>query len=148
MQGLRRIDVHTHILPEQLPDFNAKFGETGYVTVEHGVSCNCNVRPPDHYLFCLQDASTHCVFVQAKMWKDGKMFREIEPNCWSPEHRLKECDETNVTVQVLSTVPVLFNYWAKPEQCMETSRFLNDHIAQICRASPDRFIGILCFQCR
>jgi aminocarboxymuconate-semialdehyde decarboxylase len=33
-------------------------------------------------------------------------------------------DETQVTMQVLSTIPVLFNYWAKPVDGYETSRFL------------------------
>ena len=51
-------------------------------------------------------------------------------------------DETNVTMQVLSTIPVLFNYWAKPEHGYETARFFNDHIAQCVVFEPTRFIGI------
>ena len=82
-----------------------------------------------------------CASTQAKLWKDGKMFREIQPNCWSPETRLAECNDAGVTVQVLSTVPVLFNYWAKPADCLEISQFLNDHIADVCRTHPTRFIG-------
>jgi aminocarboxymuconate-semialdehyde decarboxylase len=42
---------------------------------------------------------------------------------------------------VLSTVPVMFNYQAKPEDTLQLSRFLNDHIASICRKAPHRFIG-------
>lgn len=49
---------------------------------------------------------------------------------------------TEVSVQVLSTIPVLFNYWAKPQHGLETSRFFNDHIAQCVDLHPDRFIGI------
>jgi aminocarboxymuconate-semialdehyde decarboxylase len=55
---------------------------------------------------------------------------------------MKEMDETEVTMQVLSTIPVLFNYWAKPEHGYETSRFFNDHIAQSVLEKPERFIGI------
>ena len=36
---------------------------------------------------------------------------------------------TNVDVQVLSTVPVMFNYWAKPEHTADLSRMLNDDLA-------------------
>ena len=69
------------------------------------------------------------------------MFRAIEANCWSPEVRIEECNATNVDVQVLSTVPVLFNYSAKPDVCLEISQFLNNHIDDICKRHPDRFIG-------
>lgn len=51
-------------------------------------------------------------------------------------------DMTEVSTQVLSTIPVLFNYFAKPEHAHETSRFFNDHIAQCVDHHPSRFIGI------
>jgi hypothetical protein len=44
--------------------------------------------------------------------------------------------------QVLSTIPVLFNYDAKPADTLDCARFLNDHIAQICREDPAHFIGL------
>jgi aminocarboxymuconate-semialdehyde decarboxylase len=37
---------------------------------------------------------------------------------------------------------VLFNYWAKPADCLETSRFLNDHIADTVAKDSQRFIAI------
>lgn len=71
-----------------------------------------------------------------------KVFREIEDNSWSATKRIEECDHTGVNIQVLSTVPVMFNYWAKPEQTYDLSRYLNDHIAQVAADNPDRFIGL------
>ncbi len=73
---------------------------------------------------------------------DGKFFREIESNCWDPAQRLEECDAAGVPVQVLSTVPVMFSYWAKPEHGLDLSRFLNDHLAAVVRGSPRRFAGL------
>lgn len=114
-----KIDVHTHILPEKIPDWKAKFGYGGFVQLEHHKPC--------------------C----ARMLKDdGHFFREVEENCWSAEKRIEECNNFGVSVQVLSTVPVMFSYWAKPEDCLELSKFLNDHIAQIIHKFPKRFIGL------
>ncbi len=76
------------------------------------------------------------------MMKGDKLFREVEENCFDASIRLKEMDDTKVDMQVLSTIPVLFNYWAKPKDGLETSRFFNDHIADTVAKDPRRFIGI------
>lgn len=113
----RRIDIHTHIMPEHMPNWTKKFGYGEFIHLEHR---NC----------------------KACMMKGDKLFREVEDNCFQESVRLKEMDETGVTIQVLSTIPVLFNYWAKAEDGYETSRFLNDHIAETVAKNPNRFIGI------
>ena len=76
------------------------------------------------------------------MMIDDKFFREVQDNSWDAEVRMKECDHHHVDVQVLSTVPVMFSYWAKPKDCLEVSQFLNDHIAEIVQRYPKRFIGL------
>lgn len=113
-----KIDVHTHILPEKFPDFSKKYGYGGFVSIEHKNSC------------------------QATLLIDGKPFREIASNCWCPKTRLEECDQARVNVQLLSTVPVMFNYWAKAEDGLEIARFLNDHIADVVARHGGRFLGL------
>ncbi len=76
------------------------------------------------------------------MMIDGKFFREIQDNCWDAEVRIKDCGKHHVDVQVLSTIPVMFSYWAKPEDALDLSMFLNDHIAGIVQKYPHRFIGL------
>lgn len=115
---MRKIDIHTHIIPEHLPKWGEKFGYGGFIHLEHHKNC------------------------RAKMMVDDKFFREIESNCWDPQQRIKECDHHHVDVQVLSTIPVMFSYWAKPQDCLDVSRFLNDHIAQVVKNFPKRFIGL------
>jgi aminocarboxymuconate-semialdehyde decarboxylase len=114
-----KIDIHTHILPSDIPDFKSQFGYGGFIQLDH--------HAPN----------------KAKMLRDdGKFFREIESNCWDPAVRLSECDADNVNVQVISTVPIMFSYWAQAKDCLQTSRFLNDHIAQVVRVNPKRFVGL------
>ncbi|MBK9141061.1 MAG: amidohydrolase [Candidatus Melainabacteria bacterium] len=114
-----KIDIHTHIMPEHMPDLKGKYGYGGFIKLDHHASC------------------------RARMMSDeGKFFREIEANCWDGTTRLKECDGFKVDIQVLSTIPVLFSYWAKPDDALDLSRFLNDHMASVVAESPDRFIGL------
>lgn len=76
------------------------------------------------------------------MMMDDKFFREVQANCWDPMVRMAESDAHNVHVQVLSTVPVMFSYWARPQDTLELSKFLNDHIAGIVHQYPKRFVGL------
>ena len=112
-----KIDIHTHIMPEQMPNWVKKFGYGEFIHLEHR---NC----------------------KACMMKGDTVFRAVEENCYRSDARIKEMEETGVNIQVLSTIPVLFNYWAKPEDGLETSRFFNDHISETVDRNPDRFIGL------
>jgi aminocarboxymuconate-semialdehyde decarboxylase len=117
-ENILSIDIHTHILPKDIPNFKKKFGYGGFIHLDHHKPC--------------------C----ARMMMDDKFFREIEDNCWSAEARITECDAQHINVQVLSTVPVMFSYWAKPQDCLDVSMFLNDHIAGIVGKYPKRFVGL------
>ena len=113
-----RIDIHTHILPKEWPDLKKKYGYGGWIHLEH------------HKTGC------------ARMMKDSQFFREVGSNLWDPEIRCNEYDTFGIDVQVLSTVPVMFSYWAKPEHALDLSKLLNDHIASIIDDQPGRFIGL------
>ncbi|MGC2237773.1 MAG: amidohydrolase family protein [Pyrinomonadaceae bacterium] len=114
-----KIDIHTHILPKNIPGWKERFGYGGFIKLEHHKPC--------------------C----ARMIKDdGHFFREIEDNCWSAEKRVEECANFGVDVQVLSTVPVMFSYWSEPLDGAEISKFLNDGIAEVVQKFPKKFVGL------
>jgi aminocarboxymuconate-semialdehyde decarboxylase len=76
------------------------------------------------------------------MMKGDRFFREIQSNTWDPARRLEDMDRTGVSMQALSTVPVMFSYWAKAADALDLSRLLNDNIAEAVRAHPTRFAGL------
>ncbi len=76
------------------------------------------------------------------MMMGERVFRDIRDNTWEPSRRLEEMDAAGVTMQVLSTVPVMFSYWAKPADALDLSRILNDHVAEVVCAHPTRFAGL------
>ena len=109
---MKSIDIHTHVLPPELPQWSP-----------------IRLEPID--------AS------RARMVReDGTLFREIGRNCWDPVERLRDCASSGVGVQVLSTIPALFFYALPPARTLDLARFLNDHIAGLCRAQPRRFAGL------
>jgi aminocarboxymuconate-semialdehyde decarboxylase len=113
-----KIDMHTHIIPENLPKFADKFGYGDFIYLVH--------HKPGF----------------ANMMKGGEFFREIESNCWDAKERIHEYATHNTQVQVVCTIPVMFSYWAKPKDCLELSMFLNDDIAKTVADHPKNYIGL------
>lgn len=112
-----KIDMHAHILPRTLPEMEKEFGAKGFPVIVHE-----------------EDG--------AKIYKDGQFFRALEPNSWDVPLRIEEYRRHGIQVQVVSTVPVMFSYWAETKHALHLARHLNDHLAVECRAYPRELVGL------
>lgn len=110
--------MHTHIIPEHMPNWTEKFGYGDFIYLQHHREGF------------------------AKMMKGNQFFREIESNCWDPDLRIDDYKKYNTQVQVVCTIPVMFSYWAKSDDCLALSEFLNDHIAELVEKYPKNYIGL------
>ena len=122
MKNYPVVDVHTHINPPDVPNWNKQFGKDGFLWIKKNNGCGCGAT----------------IFNP-----DGSLFRKIEDNCFDPKARIPECDTAKVDVQVLSPVPGLgFNYDADPEDCFVVAKHTNDHLASVVKENPKRFVGL------
>lgn len=116
------VDLHTHILPERWPDWSVRSGYPGWIALERfeREGCACGRM------------------VQTLAGGGVRHFRDVGASLWDPAARLRDMDACNVDAQVLSTVPVMFSYWARAKDAYDLARLLNDHVAEVCRAAPAR----------
>src|SRR5207245_7875113 len=70
--SMRSLDVHTHVLPPELPLWSP-------IRLERVSECRARM-----------------------LREDGSVFREIASNCWDATQRLQECDEARRGRQVAS----------------------------------------------
>ena len=114
----RKVDMHTHIMPRDIPDFASEFGYDGFIQLDHH-------RPGF-----------------ARMMQGDTFFREVASNCWDPVERIEEYESHGTTVQVVCTIPVLFAYFAEPQDGLQVARFLNNDLMTTVSSHPRRYIGL------
>lgn len=112
------IDVHTHMVPEKLPDFAKRAGGNRWPRMEPVDACSC------------------------KVMIGGENFRTVTDQCWSVERRLEDMNREGVTRQVVSPMPKLFSYWFDAADTLEFCRYINEATAEMIQAAPDKFLGL------
>ena len=115
---LHGIDVHTHIIPESFPAYAGKVADAPWPSMKHE---GCG--------------HAHVVI-------SGRNYRTVPHTSWDVKARTAEMDGMRLARQVLSPMPELLSYWLAPEDGRAMCRFLNDTIAKMVSAEPERFLGL------
>jgi aminocarboxymuconate-semialdehyde decarboxylase len=112
------VDVHTHIVPERFPKYVGRQADARWPTMAAAKPCHQHVM------------------------LDGKIYRTVSHQTWDTGVRLQDMQATGITRQVLSPMPELLSYWLDADDGVAMCRFLNETIAQMVSAAPDRFSGL------
>ena len=115
------IDIHTHIVPYDLPPFPGAGGGKSWPSM--AASSQCNHR---------------------SVMIDGKVFRSVSHECWDVEQRLLHMDAIGIGMQVLSPMPELLSYWLPAQDAMVLCRHVNEVAARMVTQAPARFAALGC----
>ncbi len=67
---------------------------------------------------------------------------QLHPQLTSIERRLKDMDKMGIDVQAISTSPAQYYYRIEADLCRQTSRLVNERLAEIVGLHPERFVAL------
>ena len=115
---MRSIDIHAHLVPQCL-----------WRTVDAG---------GDWYGIRYHTAEKNSLFI-----REGKVGAIQTPKVrFTPEERLKDMDQQDTEVQVVSIHTQILGYHLEPSAGVAQAREVNDEIASMTRQWPERFAGM------
>ncbi|MGZ5171744.1 MAG: amidohydrolase family protein, partial [Burkholderiales bacterium] len=79
---------------------------------------------------------------QRTMEHQQKLRAQLDRKLTSIEQRLADMDKMGIDVQAISTSPLQYYYAIDPELGRQTSRSINDRLAEIAGSNPDRFVAL------
>ena len=112
------IDVHTHVVPERFPAYAGKNRDIPWPSMAEAHACHKHVMI------------------------SGKVYRTVSDGCWSVPRRIEDMAAMRVTRQAISPMPELLSYWLPLDDAQSMIRYLNDTIAAMVDAAPQRFVGL------
>ena len=110
------VDIHTHVIPD-LPDHATRLAD-------------------DRWPSFSVDGEV------GRLSRNGVVVRTVGPAAWDMTARIGEMDRAGVDRHVLSPIPPLVCDWGTVADAASWARHLNESIAALVRARPDRFSGL------
>lgn len=112
----RAIDMHTHFVPENLPALPGGLSEDSWPSMAAAADCG-----------------------HRHVMVKGSIYRTVTEQCWSAPRRIDDMRGLGVSRQVISPMPELLSYWMAPQVAAVLHRDLNEQMAAMAAAHPDRF---------
>ena len=109
------------------------------------IHCHLHVAEADEMLKSLSPKDTGRTMVDTNPITaeiNKKQQTTIWPQLTDADVRLKDMDAQGVDVQAVSPSPFHYNYAYDAEFARETSKVVNDKVAEMVASHPDRFVGL------
>ena len=116
--GSKRIDVHNHVIPNQLLE---------------AISAD-----PARYRMRIEGEGVKRKMVRAET---GHAFA-ITPELCDAQAKLRGLDARGIDIAFISPGPMAFFYWLDGDAGFAAARHINDGIAAMCAANPERLRGM------
>lgn len=114
---VKRVDVHSHVLPKEIMEAIRQ-------------------RPHD-YLMRVEGAGEKETFI-----RDDKHSTPVHAEFHDADAKVEGMDRRGIDISVISVTPVVFFYWLSAEAGLAAARIMNDGIARMAAAHPDRLRGM------
>lgn len=114
---MKRIDVHSHVVPREMLDALA--------------------QRPERFKMRYVDDGKH-----RRLAKDGGGGQPVFDEFFDPAAKVKGMDRKGLDVSVISPAPIVYFYWLDADAGLEAARIVNDGIANMAAAYPDRLMGM------
>jgi aminocarboxymuconate-semialdehyde decarboxylase len=114
---VKRVDVHSHVLPREMLEAIRQ-------------------RPRD-YQMRVEGAGEKEAFI-----RDDKHSTPVFAEFHDADAKVEGMDRRGIDISVISVSPVVFFYWLDADAGMRAARLLNDGIARMVAARPDRLRGM------
>ncbi|HSN41645.1 MAG TPA: amidohydrolase family protein [Burkholderiales bacterium] len=113
--AVKRIDIHSHVIPGTMIDEIAAH--------------------PDKYSMHVEGEGAGMRIVRAG--HGAPVYAEFH----DPEAKIESMDRRGIDISVISPAPIMFFYWLDADVALRLSRLVNDGIAAMAAARPDRLRG-------
>jgi aminocarboxymuconate-semialdehyde decarboxylase len=114
---VKRVDVHSHVLPLEMVEAIRK-------------------RPRD-YQMRVEGAAEKELFI-----RDDRHTTPVYAEFHDADAKVEGMDRKGIDVSVISVTPVVFFYWLDAEAGLAAARLMNDGIARMVAKRPDRLRGM------